>query len=118
MVDVSTLIALLPPEKESGCYAHLHAILSALETDLCLFRSSQLRERLIALDNLDAASGGFDFEDAMSSTLPPLHQRAKALQIRLEAANSELYQSMRSEMIHGTEATKGRLKTGMRLFGR
>lgn len=93
------MTASLPRENESGCQTDLHAILSVLEADPSLFRPEQLRERLIALDELDAAFGGFDLADAATSTDPRLPQRAEALRIQLEAANSELYESVRSEII-------------------
>lgn len=86
---------------ESGCHPDLHIFLSVLEADSSLFRPDQLRERLIALDDLDAAFGGFDFEDAASSMEPRLHQRAKVLRFQFEAANSELYESVRSDIVHG-----------------
>lgn len=88
-------------EYESGCHTDPHDFLSVLETDPSLFRPDQLRERLIALDDLDAAFGGFDCEDSASFTDVRLHQRAKALRIRLEAANSELYESVRSDIVRG-----------------
>jgi Histone methylation protein DOT1 len=98
---MSTITAGVPREDESGCHTDLHAVLSVLEGDFSLFRPDQLRERLIALDELDAAFGGFDFEDAASSPDPRLLQRAKVLRLRLEAANSELYESVRSDIVRG-----------------
>jgi Histone methylation protein DOT1 len=70
-----------------------------LEANSSLFLPDQLRERLIALDDLDAGFGGFDSEDSMRCPNSCLHQRAKALRIRLEAANTELYQSVRSDIV-------------------
>jgi hypothetical protein len=58
-----------------------------------IFLSFCPRNRLIALDDLDAGFGGFDYEYSR------LHQRAKALRIRLEAANAELHQSVRSDIV-------------------
>jgi hypothetical protein len=68
---------------------------------LLSFSPSNLWERLIALDDLDAGFGGFDSEDSTRSTDSPMHKRAKALRTRLEAANAELYQSVRSDIVGG-----------------
>ena len=83
-------------------YDHdLHAFLCGLEADPSLFLPEQLRERLIALDGLDAGFGGFDLEDSTRCADSRIHQRAKALWTRLEAANAELYQSVRSDIVRG-----------------
>ena len=105
MVDMSTLAASVL--HESGCHTDLHAFLCALEADSSLFLPDQLRERLIALDDLDAGFGGFDSEDSTRCTYSRLHQRAKALRIRLEAANSELYESVRSDIVRGGQPRLG-----------
>ena len=80
---------------------NLHAFLCSLEGNTCLFQPAQLRERLIALDDLDAAFGGRDSEDSTTCTDSRVHQRAKALRARLEAANAELYQSVRADVVRG-----------------
>lgn len=98
---MSTIITSVPREDEIECHTDLHAFLCALEADSSLFLPDQLRERLIALDDLDAEFGGFDSEDSTRGTYSRLHQRAKALRIRLEAANAELYQSVRSDIVRG-----------------
>jgi len=83
-------------------YDHdLHAFLRGLEDDFSLFRPEQLRERLIALDDLDAGFGGFDSEDSTRCTGSRIHKRAKVLRTRFEAANAELYQSVRSDIVRG-----------------
>jgi hypothetical protein len=79
----------------------LSALLCGLEADSFLFLPGKLRERLIALDDLDAAFGGFDFEDSMRCANSRILQRAKALRTRLEAANAELYQSVRADIVRG-----------------
>jgi hypothetical protein len=101
MVDVSTIAAAVPHEHEIECHTDLNAFLCALEAESSLFLPGQLRERLIALDDLDAEFGGFDTEDSTRCTCSHLHQRAKALRIRLEATNSELFQSVRSDIVRG-----------------
>jgi hypothetical protein len=99
VVDVSTTTTGVPREDEIECHTDLHAFLCGLEADSSLFQPEQLRERLIALDDLDAGFGGFDSEDSTRCMEPRLHQRAKTLRTRLEAANSELYQSVRSDIV-------------------
>jgi Histone methylation protein DOT1 len=100
MLDVSTIPAAGPLEDEIERYTSLDALLSLLEADAFLILPGQLRRRLLALDDLDAGFGGFACEDSMRCTYASLHQRAKALRTRLEAANTELYQSVRSDIVH------------------
>ena len=98
---MSTITTGVTRDDEIECHTDLHAFLCALEADSSLFLPGRLRERLIALDDLDAAFGGFDSEDSTRGTSSRLHQRAKVLRMRLEAANSELYQSVRSDIVRG-----------------
>ena len=72
---------------EIGPDQKLQALVCALDADPFLFRPERLLKRLIALDELDAA-----FCNLNSG-------RAKALRSQLEAANAELYQSVRSEIV-------------------
>jgi Histone methylation protein DOT1 len=102
VVDVSTATIQIPRKDEIECHTDLHALLCALEGDASLFLPDQLRERLIALDSLDAGFGGFD--DSARCTYSRLYERAKALRIRLEAANSELYRSVRSDIARSGQA--------------
>jgi len=86
-------------EGEIECDHDLRAFFCGLDADSSLFQREQLRERLIALDDLDARFGGF-----ADSTMPPdsrIWKRAKALRAGLEAANAELYQSLRSDIVRG-----------------
>jgi histone methylation protein DOT1 len=101
MVDVSTITTDAPRDHEIECHNDLHAFLSAPEADPSLFLPGQLRKRLIALDDLDAVFGAFDSQSSRRCASARMHQRAKALRIRLEAANSELYQSVRSDIVRG-----------------
>jgi hypothetical protein len=96
---VSTITSSISLEDENECHTGPQAFLCVLEADSSLFLPGQLRERLIALDDLDAGFGGS--EDSTRCTYSHLHQRARALRIRLEAANSELYQSVRSDIVRG-----------------
>jgi len=98
---MSTTTCAVARDGEIECDHDLHASLCGLETDSSLFQPQQLWERLIALDDLDARFGGFDSEDSRRCTDPRIHQRAKALRIRLEAANAELYNSVRFDIVRG-----------------
>jgi hypothetical protein len=79
---------------EIVCDRGLRAFLDGLESDSSLFQPEQLHERLAALDDLDARFGWFDSHESTP-------RRAKVLQTRLEAANTELYRSVRSEIVRG-----------------
>jgi hypothetical protein len=101
VVDVSTTATLVPQGTEFASHSDPHALLGMLEDNSSLFLPGQLRERLIALDDLDVAFGGFDPGNSTSYACSGLPQRAQALRMRLEAANSELYQSVRSDIVRG-----------------
>lgn len=96
---MSTTVGDEPRMNEIEHHHDLQNVLCDLEEDPCLFQAEQLQERLIALDRLDAEFGGFDSEALATRTNSRIHGRAKALRIQLEAANAELYQSMRSEIL-------------------
>ena len=98
---MSTTAGAVSREDEVECNHDLHAFLCGLEADSSLFQPERLRERLLALDGLDAGFGGFDLEDSTRCADSRIHQRAKALWTRLEAANAELYQSVRSDIVRG-----------------
>lgn len=73
-----------------------------LELDSSLFEPDQLRRRIDVLDELDRRVGEFDsreFEE--DAACARMHQRTKAIQTKLEAINSELYQSIRIEIKRG-----------------
>ncbi|WP_260737098.1 class I SAM-dependent methyltransferase [Tunturiibacter lichenicola] len=98
---MSTIAGNASHKDEIECDHDLHAVLCGLEADSSLFHPEQLRERLIALDDLDAGFGVFDSEDSTRSTDSRIHKRAKALRTQLEAANAELYQSIRADIVRG-----------------
>ena len=100
---MSTATAAFPNEHEIECHTDLHALMCAQEANSSLFLPDRPRERLAALDELDAAFGGFDSEDSARYRDPRLHWRAKALRSRLEAVNTELYQSVRSDIVRGSQ---------------
>jgi Histone methylation protein DOT1 len=91
---MSTIAGAVSRQNEIACGHDLHALLWGLEADSSLFQPEQLRERLIALDDLDAGFGGPE-----RYTGSRIHKRAKALRKRLEAANAEQYQSVRSDIV-------------------
>ncbi|MGA3227111.1 MAG: hypothetical protein ABSC65_25315 [Acidobacteriaceae bacterium] len=101
---MSTVASVVSRPGEIECGHDLHAFLCGLEDDCSLFQPEQLRERLIALDDLDSRFGGFDPADLTSCTNARIHNRAKALRTRLEAANAVLYQSVRAEIAHGGQS--------------
>jgi hypothetical protein len=98
---MSTLTSDVSHGYEIECYSDLEEFLCRLEGDPCLFQADRLQERLIALDRLDAEFGGFDAEAFACRTNSRIHGRATSLRIRLEAANAELYRSLRSEIVCG-----------------
>jgi hypothetical protein len=71
-------------------------LITQLEADSFLFAPDQVRRRIDALDELDALLCGTDIALA--------DERVRMLRERIEAANSELYESMRSEIRRGGRA--------------
>jgi hypothetical protein len=81
----------------------LDALLLQLEQDRSLDAPDRLRERLDALDRLDACLSFEQGEggDAESAAKASLDARAGALSVRLEAVNATVYQAIRSELRQG-----------------
>jgi hypothetical protein len=98
---MSTYAIAVLREGEIECDNDLHAFLCGLEANSSVFQPAQLRERLVTLDDLDARFGGCESEDSTTCTDSRIHQRAKVLRTRLEAANAELYQSVRADIGRG-----------------
>jgi hypothetical protein len=85
-------------ENEIECDQDRYAVLGSLEGNSSLLEPGHLRERLIALDDLDAEWGDIDSKacgDLRS------YERVQALRTRFEAANAELYEAMRLEIVGG-----------------
>ena len=81
---------------------HLRMI-SELEVDSSLFEPDQMRKRLEVLDELDAyfaESGPEPFIEDLDRLA--IYDRAKAIRSRLEAVNSAIYQSIRSDVRKGS----------------
>jgi hypothetical protein len=96
---MTTIANAVPRGDEIECDHDLHAFLCGLETDSSPFLPAQLRERLIALDDLDAGVGGCGSEEFTPTADSRIHRRAKVLRTQLEAANAELYQSVRTDIV-------------------
>ncbi|MGO9435905.1 MAG: hypothetical protein ACLPH3_08045 [Terracidiphilus sp.] len=77
----------------------IQSIVERLENEPSFMEPSRLRERLEALDRLDACFPDVPRPIAAGDT--ELHRRASAVRARLEAANSELYATIRSEIRRG-----------------
>ena len=79
----------------------LQNFLGGLANDSSLFHPKQLRERLDALDELDIRFGDFSAGEYMSDPDARIANHAKAMRARLEAVNTALYESIRSEIVRG-----------------
>lgn len=79
----------------------LQNFLGGLENDSSLFHPKQLRERLDALNDLDIRFGDFSAARCMNDPDALIANHAKAMRARLEAVNTALYESIRSEIVRG-----------------
>jgi hypothetical protein len=102
LVDMTTIARqCFAPRGNRVLRKDLHEFLSELEADSSLFEPEQLRERLDVLDDLDAGFGDFDSGQFKNDSNERIYHRVKAIGTRLEAVNAELYQFIRSEIMHG-----------------
>lgn len=76
--------------------AGLHRIVAEFEADPSLMEPNALRKRIAALDLLDT-----HLADPDSGSMLDIHERGRALCVRLEAANSAVYESIRSRVRQG-----------------
>jgi hypothetical protein len=74
----------------------LGELVGELEGNLSLCKADQLRARLDALDRLDVFG-----LDAPTVEAPEVYRRARAIQVKLEAANRKIYQTIRSDVCAG-----------------
>lgn len=83
--------------------ASLHDLLAALERDRSLDAPDRLRERIEALDRLDALPAGNATHagGAASGDTAATHLRARVLHARLESANRRLYDEIRMAIRRG-----------------
>ena len=84
----------------------LQNFLRGLASDSCLFHPKQLRERLDALDDLDIRFGDFSAAEYMNDPDARITNHAKAMRARLEAVNTALYESIRSQIVRGAPPHK------------
>lgn len=74
----------------------LDHLVAKFETDRSLMDPNELRKRFDVLDQLDT-----HFAESNSAPISDIHARAQALRLRLEAANSAVYETLRSRVQHG-----------------
>lgn len=86
-----------------GLTAELDNILDALEDLSFLLKPERLEERLDFLDGLDAAFGDLNSRQFKNDRNEWIYHRAMTIRARLEAVNTELYQSIRSELVNGAQ---------------
>lgn len=81
----------------------LQALIEALEQDRSLSEPGRLRQRIEALDRLEAylLGGEAHSRDTQPAIEAELQRRAKALHARLEASNAELYRAIRHDIRQG-----------------
>ena len=95
-----------PSHMERGLSHGLQTFIAALTEDRSLDEPAQLRQRIEALDRLEAYLA--DGPGTPSATIrPELYSRATTIYARLEAINRELYQAIRLDVQQG--ARLGRL---------
>jgi hypothetical protein len=83
----------------------LERLVVQLENEPSLVEPNQLRQRLEALDRLDShLTCNYQGASGAESIQPELYPRARAICVRLEAANRELYEIIRSEIKSGSRA--------------
>jgi hypothetical protein len=80
---------------------NLPDLIAGREADPSLFEPKQLRARLDALDELDSRFAGFNAKDFMDDADARIHHNAKAIRTRIESANAEVYESIRSAIVRG-----------------
>ncbi|HEX7111204.1 MAG TPA: class I SAM-dependent methyltransferase [Mizugakiibacter sp.] len=78
--------------------AALQTLVTALEQDCSLDAPERLRERIAVIDRLDAWLA----DGAASADAAAAYARARALHVRLEAANRRLYDEIREAIRRGT----------------
>ena len=76
----------------------LQSLLAGLGADSSLFKLEQVRERLDALDGLDIRFGDLNAQELRNDVNARI---CRAIRARLELINTVLYESIRSEIMHG-----------------
>ncbi|WP_263354612.1 methyltransferase domain-containing protein [Acidicapsa acidisoli] len=80
----------------------LRHFLIELEADRSLLEPDQFRRRMDALDDLETLFGGLDLPAFGNNSFPALtHRRANVIRNQLEGVNSDIYRSIRFELMRG-----------------
>jgi hypothetical protein len=80
----------------------LERFIADLEQDRSLYQPDRMRQRLEVLDRLDAlVANGISFAPGAHAANAGIDRRARRLYDKLELANLELYESIRSEIQNG-----------------
>jgi hypothetical protein len=98
---MATTMRLTARGQESRREAGLRVLLCRLEADAARLAPERMRERLLALDELEAAVFDLESADGVRRVDPELVKRAFLLRERLEAANAGLYGSLRLAIAGG-----------------
>jgi SAM-dependent methyltransferase len=95
---------ILPRERSLQALTNaLQSLVARLESDPSLIKPDHLRQRLEALDRLDAYFSSAPATASSAEPLEPeLYRRARAIFAKLESLNGELYQVIRSEIQRGS----------------
>jgi len=81
----------------------LQRLIEELEGDASLHEPNKLRQRIEALDRLDAFN--LEVSPLVAATAAATYHCAKALQAKLEAANLEVYEAIRRDIRQGDGST-------------
>src|SRR5271168_2362887 len=85
----------------------VQTLIEELEQDRSIEEPNRLRERIEALDRLDAFHvDGQLVASAADSTEAETYRRARAIGAKLEASNFQLYQTIREEIQRGSGPNK------------
>lgn len=101
MVDVSTTRRSDVTTSDDLADPPRRALVCALEANSALLQPELIRERIDALDALDLAFGALRCEVELPPAEIALAGRVAALRASMEAANEELYASLRREIVQG-----------------
>jgi hypothetical protein len=101
MIDMTTWPNEIFSPENPAVTQDLQSFLGGLENDSTLFHPKQLRKRLDALDDLDIRFEDFSAARYINDPDARIANHARAMRARLEAVNTALYESIRSEIVRG-----------------